>query len=361
MLKTTRRRLGAILGLTALLLGSAPVLVLAEDGDLVIFDWSGYEVPDFHPGYVAEHGDSPSFTFFGDEEEAFQKLRSGFKVDLAHPCSQSVVKWREAGLLQPLDTSKIASWQDLNPGIMAMKDLAVTADGQAWFMPWEWGNTLLTYNSDKVDAADTKSLRALADPKFKDRVSIGDNVDDAYALASLVIGLKDWTTMTDEQFTEASAFLREVHKNVRLYWTDTTEIVQALSGGEIDLAWAWNDAAVQSASAGAPIKSTRDTAEGLSTWVCGYVLLKDAPGNVDNAYDYLNAVSAPEVAGYMVNEWGYGHANAKGMAAVDQQVLQEKGYADVDKFVDKTLFQSPVPTELKQKMIAEFEKIKAGY
>ena len=49
------------------------------------------------------------------------------------------------------------------------------------------------------------------------------------------------------------------------------------------------------------------------------------------------------------------------MAAVDPEVLAEKGYDDVDKFVDKTLFQSPVPSELKQKMIAEFEKIKAGY
>ena len=49
------------------------------------------------------------------------------------------------------------------------------------------------------------------------------------------------------------------------------------------------------------------------------------------------------------------------MAAVDQAVVEAKGYGDVDKFVDKTLFQSPVPAELKQKMIAEFEKIKAGY
>ena len=175
-------------------------------------------------------------------------MRAGFKADLAHPCSQSVVKWREAGLLQPLDTSKIEGWNDLNPGIMEMKDLATTADGTAWFMPWDWGNTLLTYNSEKVDEKDVQSLKAFADPKFKDRVSIGDNVDDAYALASLAIGLKDWTQMTDAQFAEASAFLREVHKNVRLYWADTTEIVQAMSGGEVDLAWAWNDAGVQAAA-----------------------------------------------------------------------------------------------------------------
>ena len=34
---------------------------------------------------------------------------------------------------------------------------------------------------------------------------------------------------------------------------------------------------------------------------------------------------------------------------------------DVDAFVANTLFQSPMPTELRQKMIAEFEKIKSGY
>jgi putative spermidine/putrescine transport system substrate-binding protein/spermidine/putrescine transport system substrate-binding protein len=346
----------------ALAAGMAVGAASADDGELTVFDWAGYEVPELHPRYVEKHGDSPTFTFFGDEDEAFEKLRAGFKSDLAHPCSQSIVKWREAGLLEPLDTSKITGWGDLNPGIMAMKNLATTEDGTTWFMPWDWGNTLLVYNSEKVGAEDVASLKAFADPKFEGRVSIGDNVDDAYALASLVIGLKDWTTMTDEQFAQASDFLRQVHKNVRLYWTDSTEIVQALTGGEVDLAWAWNDAAVLSAAEGAPILSNRDTAEGLSTWVCGYVKLKDAPGNADKAYDFLSAINDdPSVAQLLVSDWGYGHANAKAMASVDPEILKEKGYDDVARFIDKTLFQSPVPAELKQKMIAEFEKIKAGY
>ena len=37
-----------------------------------------------------------------------------------------------------------------------------------------------------------------------------------------------------------------------------------------------------------------------------------------------------------------------------------KSYADVDKFIGKALFQSPISTESHQKLIAEFEKIKAG-
>ena len=48
--------------------------------------------------------------------------------------------------------------------------------------------------------------------------------------------------------------------------------MQAFTNGEIDLAWGWNDAAFQTAAKqGLPLKMKRDTKEGLSTWVCGYV------------------------------------------------------------------------------------------
>ena len=49
-------------------------------------------------------------TFFADEEEAFQKIRTGFRADLAHPCSQSAVKWRKAGIIEPIDTSRLKNW-----------------------------------------------------------------------------------------------------------------------------------------------------------------------------------------------------------------------------------------------------------
>ena len=67
-----------------------------------------------------------------------------------------------------------------------MKNLMTDDRGKAWFMPFDWGNTALIYRTDKVSEEEAQSLRIFADPKFRDRVSIGDNVDDAYALASLV-------------------------------------------------------------------------------------------------------------------------------------------------------------------------------
>lgn len=63
----------------------------------------------------------------------------------------------------------------------------------------------------------------------------------------------------------------------------------------------------------------------------------------------------------MVKTFGYGHGNSAGMAAMDQKLLTERGFDNLDKFLDKTLFQQPVAPDLKQRMVAEFEKIKAGY
>jgi putative spermidine/putrescine transport system substrate-binding protein/spermidine/putrescine transport system substrate-binding protein len=345
--------------LSCLLASVAPQVRAADN--IVVFDWAGYEDPAFHPAYTAKFGTEPDFSFFADEEEAFQKLRSGFTADLAHPCSQSIAKWRDAGLLEPLDTSKLTSWNDVLPGIKAMKGLMTGDDGKAYFLPFEWGNTALVYRTDTVKPEDVASLKAFADPKYKDRVSIGDNVDDAYALASLAIGVKDWTKLTDEQFAQASDFLRAVHKNVRLYWTDNTDLSQAIAGGEVDLAWAWNETATTLVADGVPVAMKKDTVEGLSTWVCGYVRLKGGAGSEDQQYGFLNAITDPAVSAYMVESWGYGHSNAKGMAAVDAKILADKGFADIDKFTSNTLFQSPMPTELRQRMIAEFEKIKSGY
>jgi spermidine/putrescine-binding protein len=334
----------------------------ARAGDApIVFEWSGYEDPLLNPAYMEKHPEGPEFAFFGDEDEAFEKLRAGFKADVAHPCSQSIVKWRQAGLLQPLDTSRIAGWDDVLAGFRGMKDLMTDDKGTAWFLPWDWGNSALLYRTDKVSEAEAQSLRILADPKFEGRVSIGDNVDDAYALASLVIGLKDWAQMTDAQFVEASDFLRRVHKNVRLYWTDNTDINAAFNNGEIDLAWGWNETAKTLAKEGLPLAMKRDTKEGLSTWVCGYVVLKDAPGDPAKIYDFLSARHAPEVSSYMVGEFGYGHGNGAGMAAIDPATLKAGNFDDIEKFLDKTLFQAPVSPELKQRMIAEFEKIKAGF
>ena len=329
----------------------------AADSELVVFDWGGYEDEMFFQDYMQKYGDAPTYSFFSDEEEAFQKVRAGFRADLGHPCSQSVVKWRNAGIIKPIDTSRLKNFSKVDPGFAGMEGFQV--DGVQWALPIDWGATALTYNSDEVSAEEASTLYVFTDPKYQDRVSIIDNVDDAYALGMLAVGVKDWTKSTDEDFRKASDFLRQVHKNVRQYHADGAEGAALMKSGEILLEWTWNEVAFTlSFEDDAPAAVfNRDTKEGSSTWVCGYTIMQDAPGSEQKAYDFLDAWLSDASAEYMVTEWGYGHTNKEVMASVGK----ENGWEPLESYTQGSLFQKPSDPALREKMIKEWELIKSGF
>jgi len=328
---------------------------LAADSELVVFDWAGYEDPNFFQQYIDKHGDTPTYSFFSDEEEAFQKIRAGFKADLGHPCSQSVIKWREAGIIEPIDTSRLKNWDKVISNFKDMQGFNV--NGEQWVVPIDWGATALTYRTDLVTDSEAATLQSFADPKFAGRVSLVDNVDDAYALGFLATGVTDWNKASMADLEKASAFLREVHKNVRTYWQDGAEVRSLMASGEIALSWSWNEVAVILESEGAPVAMNRDTKEGSSTWVCGYVMLKDGNGSKDKAYDFLNAWLEESSAQYIVTEWGYGHSHGGVMEAIGE----ENGFGTLESYSKNTLWQAPVSPKMREAMIKEFELIKAGF
>ena len=256
-----KQKITTLLASTVLAGAFATTAAFAADEGLIVFDWSGYEDEGFFQGYIQKHGDSPTFAFFGDEEEAFQKLRSGFKADISHPCSQSVSKWHEAGLIEPLDTSKIKRWDEVNA---TMKE-AFKIDGGYYLLPADWGSTALTYRTDMVDAADMNTLEAFRNPKYAGRISLPDNVDDVYALAYLATGTTDWSKATDEDFARANAWLREAHQMVRTYWADGAELGQLMTSGEVVVAWAWNETPVTLQAEEVPVEANRSTKEG--SWI----------------------------------------------------------------------------------------------
>lgn len=343
------------IALAAVLCGSAGS---GSAGDLSVFDWAGYDDEGFFGAYVQKYGGPPAFSFYADEEEAFNKLQAGFSADIAHPCIGSVFKWRDAGLLKPIDATKISDWNSILPQISALKE--VQSDGKVWMVPFEWGNTGLVIRTDKVDEA-TANLQLFADPSMAGRVSIPDGVEDAYLLAALATGVTDWAAMTPEDVTKASDFLRAVHKNVRFYWTDSGQLTAAMTSGEIDMAWAWNDAEVTLIGEDIPAKMIRRDDVGIASWVCGYVHLASGTTPDEEVYDFLNSTLSVDSGKYILETWGYAHSNAKAFKAADQELMASYGYSDLDAFIARSMFATTLKPEIRDQMIKEFERIKAGF
>lgn len=347
--------LGGALTLSALLTTTA----LADGGAVKVFDWSGYEDEGFFGAYMEEYGAPPTYTFFGSQEEAFTKLQSGFEADLAHPCSDAVRKWVAADLLQPLDTSRLTHWESMLPAIKEVDGIVI--DGEVYMMPFEWGNTGLIYRTDVINEGDI-SLEKLTDPAHQGKISLPDAASSAYAMAALATGhAADYTSMSDAQFQEASDFLRQVHPNVRFYWSDAGQMDQAMASGELDMGWAWNQSELNLIWNETPAKMMRDIDKGIATWVCGYVYLKSSTAPEEQVYDLLNALSAPQSGKYIIESWGYPHANAEAFPISDQELIAQYGFDNPKSFFEGSLFFDAVEPELEAKMLKEFERIKAGF
>ena len=340
-----------------LLLGTALISApaFAQDESLLVFDYSGFEHPRFHQPYVDAHGKSPEFAFFGEEQEAFQKVRSGFRADVAHICAGSVSTWVASGLVEPWDTSRIDAFDRINRDLLG-SDIAEGA-AEVYFVPTDYGSTAIAYNTEEVPEEDVDSLSVFKNPEYAGRITLPDNVDDAYALAYLATGTTDWSEVSDEEFRAASDWLRAVHGNLRTYWTSPAELAQLMMTGEVQVAWAWNETLPTLAGEGFPIGFARDTEEGSSLWLCGYVNLADGKGPEALAYDYVNALLAPVSAKPLLDA-GFATANQAALEDLGAEALKASGLGAVDA---PLLAQLPMDVELRQRQSEEFEKIKAGF
>ncbi|MBZ4690286.1 MAG: polyamine transporter, periplasmic substrate-binding protein [Cereibacter sp.] len=344
---------------TSLLASAALAFALpafAADSDLIVFDWAGFEDDNLLADYIAKHGDKPTYAFYGDDDEAFQKVSSGFKADVAHPCSQMVSKYRDAGLIEPWDVSKIPEYANIAPRFTnseIFKD-----DTGVWYIPTDYAYTAIAYNTEAVPAEEVSTLQVFLDPKYQGRTSLPDNTDDIWSLALLATGVTDWTNVTDEQFTAAADWLRQAHANVRAYWADPSELAQLMATGEVQVAWSWNDSIALMRDEGFPVGFQRQAKEGAATWFCGYVNFKDAPGSEDKAYDFINSWLAHPSAKGLLDGFGYAHANDAAMAEISEEELVA---ADVNPIDTTLLAQTPIAPEMRDRMLQEFEMIKSGF
>lgn len=328
----------------------------AADPELTVLDWAGFDVPEIFQAYIDQHGQGPTFSFFGDDDEAFQKVASGFRADVAHPCSQMVGKYRDAGLIEPWDTSRIPNFEQIDARFL---DSEVFRDDQGvWFIPTDWGATAIAYNTENVPAEDVQSLQVFVNPAYQGRTSLPDSADDVWALGYLATGTTDWDDVTDEQFQAAADWLRQAHQNVAAYWSDPSEQAQLMASGLVDVAWSWNDGVVYLQGDNYPVGFQREAEEGSSTFFCGFVNLVNGPGSEDKAYDFINAWLEPSAAKGLLDAIGYGHTSNAAMATIADEPAVAEGLAEIDAPV---LAQTPNDPEQRQRQLAEFERIKAGF
>ncbi|WP_284944643.1 extracellular solute-binding protein [Acidisoma cladoniae] len=317
------------------------------------YTWSGYELPEFHKPYMAEHPEGAAITVFGDDDEALAKVRAGFRPDIAHPCTDKLPEWKKAGLLQPIDPARIKNWDKIYPVFKQMS--GVMEDGKVWMVPWDWGNTSILYRTDLVKNPEM-SWKLLWDPQYKQKLATIDAVHDTWIVGALVAGV--------DPFTESKADIKKVSETLaqqrpllRFYTNDMTSIEQGLASGELVAAMTWNSSYTSLRKQKVPV-AFMNPKEKMLTWVCGMVVLKGAK-DMDKVYDFINAQEDVASTKMLVSEYGYGTANSAAFESFTPAQLADLGLpADPETAIRNTIL--TVPMVNRPAIETAFERMKAG-
>ena len=330
---------------------------IADPSSIMYMTFAGYEEAMFHEDYVAKHGGSPNTTFYSDEHEAIAKVSAGFRADVAHVCTDNLPYWRGHDLLRPLDTSRLAHWDDVFP---ALRNIETIEDEQGlWMIPWDWGFTSIIYRTDIV-SFDEPSFNVLMDPAYAGRVSIQDSLVDVGPTVALISGAQDPFDLSPSEISKWRDTLAGLTTQSRFLWSDPANLQQALASGEVVAAMGWPDTVANLKAEGHPVELMTNPKEGMLTWVCGLALLKDGTGPVDQAYDLINAMTATSAGQALVEEYYLATSLKSVYPNVDTAHLDSLELDDVETKLDEARFYEPVPEDQRQALLTIFGEIKAG-
>lgn len=331
----------------------------AQTFPIEVFTWPGYDAVALRAGFDETHGAEPSVLLYADNDEAYDKVAAGFRPTLVQPTNHMLGRWRDAGLLKPIDTSRLANHADILP---ALRDIPALQDGDETFgVPFAWGNSSIIYRKDLLpEGADDQSWNVLWDAELAGRIAQRDSMDAVVLNAAMVLGIDDPYTMGEADLERVREKLMEQRELLAFYWTGRSELEQALVTGEVIAAYGWN------ASLASLKRRDIDVGfmvprEGVLTWVDCTCLVADGPGDEEEAYDYIDAGLSAEAGAYLINTFGYGAANAGAFETVAPARLADLGMEDPQGLLAASRFFGAWDPRTRETAVRMFEEIKAGF
>jgi spermidine/putrescine-binding protein len=322
----------------------------------LVFEWAGNEVPGLYPSYFAAHGE-PEFAFFASEQEMATKIRNGFPADVTHPCAESWSRMADAGVLRPIDTERLSNWPDVFEGLRTHHAIH-DAQGNVMMLPSDWGNSSIVYRTDLYDGEESWCM--LFDDRYEGRLSSYDS-ESSILIAGLCQGYgAEAFNMTDEMLAEIRPLVEKQARLVRFYWSDNSEIENAMATGEIVAAYSWNSSVKNLKEQGVPVAYAVPK-EGILNWLCGLSITNVGAGDDELVYEFLDAWISPEAGKFLLEEYGYGHSNHITFEIADPEKVAALGFPSnpIVMLKDGIMFQ-PYDSVVLEKMVNMFDDVKLG-
>jgi putrescine transport system substrate-binding protein len=346
---------------------AASPAIAQEEPVLNVYNWSDYIADDTIANFEAETGIKVNYDVYDNNEIVDAKLLAGNSgYDIVVPTGNFLERQAKAGLLLPLDKSKLPNLSNLDPAVMAVA--AEHDPDNAHSVPYMTFTIGLGYNVAKVTealGADTPidSWDILFKPENAEKlagcgIALLDSPSEVMGTVLHYIG-KDANSESEEDLAAAEATLTAVKPYIRYF--HSSQYIDDLANGEICLALGYSgdifiaaDSAAEGVEVGYVIPK-----EGAATLMDLLAIPADAP-HPDNAHKFIDYIMQPEVVAAITDYVFYANPNLAATEFVSEEVKGNPGIYPPAETVANAFALTAHSPEFEEVLTRTWTRIKTG-
>ncbi len=348
------------------LLAASPAIA-QEEPVLNVYNWSDYIAEDTIANFEAETGIKVNYDVYDNNEIVDAKLLAGNSgYDIVVPTGNFLERQVQAGLLLPLDKSKLTNLGNLDPAVMAVA--AEHDPDNAHSIPYMTFTIGLGYNVAKVTealGADTPvdSWDILFKPENAEKlagcgIALLDSPSEVMGTVLHYIGL-DANSESEEDLAKAEATLTAIKPHIRYF--HSSQYIDDLANGEICLALGYSgdifiasDNAAEGVEVGYVIPK-----EGAATLMDLLAIPADAP-HPENAHKFIDYIMKPEVVAAITDYVFYANPNLAATEFVSEEVKGNPGIYPPAETVANAFALTAHSPEFEEVLTRTWTRIKTG-
>ena len=325
--------------------------------------WQGYDEC-YHTGSYLEDNDIEfNATYVNANEEIITKLNAGGvgNYDTSIIYFGFVKLMAQAGLLEPIDESRI---EVLTNGTIMPEFANLEAlrwDGQLWGLPWTWGSGPLVY--DPAATAAPESWLDLWSEEYRGKIAmLNDPLGNLMIYGKVIGGAEVPTIITHEQLQKTIDGLIDMKNNyARAVAVSFGEAADMFARGEVTVMNVGWEAMIGFCAEKGKVVDITFPKEGTYMFLDCLIIPKDSP-HPDIAYDLTNLCLGKQAQIDLAASLGQAVVNLEAAMEVSQENRDMYGYDHMTEIAEKIHLYPMPPTEsdgvhaTMDDIFAEFER-----
>ena len=275
-----------ILAASVISVFAASTAVHAE-GELFIYNWTDYTSPDLIRKFEEDTRISVTLDTYDSNESLLAKLKSGATgYDIVVPSHNFVEIFIKEGLLEKIDASGLKGYDNISDDFRN----GFWDRGNAYTVPWQWGTTAFTVNTD-VYKGDIDNYDVLFNPpkELQGKVAMFKSADAVISMGLISLGYPSCSE-DPNQLTEVLEMLQRQKAHVKTYSSDG--VLERLVSGDAAIHQNWNGYSIRVRKQNPAMKYAFPKV-GVIAWADTVAVAKGAP-NKDNALKFIEFILQPE-------------------------------------------------------------------